>query len=61
MHDYDEEERWLIEHIEAIQREYQKAIKPYVDRLVQIRSWKLPDPIVIKTNEFLLSLPKKQE
>ena len=52
--DLDRQERWLVEQIEAYQKSYQKAVQPYVDRLVQVRSWK-SDQIVI-ANEFALGI-----
>ena len=52
--DLDRQERWLVEEIEAYQKSYQKAVQPYVDRLVQVRSWK-SDQIAI-ANEFALPL-----
>jgi len=58
MDDFDEQERWLIEQIENTQRAYQAAIQPYVDRLVQVRSWRLPNPVVLEANEFRLDLLK---
>ncbi len=44
-----DEERALIEHIEQIKREFERAAKPYVDRLVYLRSLRVPSlqiPIV---------------
>ena len=56
--DLDRQERWLIEQIEAHQLAYQKAIQPYVDRLAQIRSWKLPD-LIVEANAFALNILEK--
>jgi hypothetical protein len=41
------EEKQLIEMISMIQRDYQKQIQPYVDRLVLLRSRQPPPPIYI--------------
>lgn len=45
-----EHERYLIEQIEFIRREYEKAAKPYFDRLIHIRSLR-PKPRIILTME----------
>ena len=41
----DAQERQLVEKIREIQREYEQVAKPYVDRLVYIRSIRPPAPI----------------
>lgn len=33
------EEAYLLQQIRLIQNEYQKQLKPYVDRLAQIKAW----------------------
>lgn len=38
----DAEERYLIDAINALRREYEQAAKPYVDRLVYLRSIRAP-------------------
>ena len=45
--DLDECERFLVGEIDRIQEQYQRAIKPYVDRLVQLRSLRPMPPIII--------------
>jgi len=41
------EEQYLIEQIEWLQRSYEKAAKPLVDRLIYLRTIELPKPIFI--------------
>jgi hypothetical protein len=41
------EEQYLIEQIELLQRSYEKAAKPFVDRLIYLRKIELPKPIFI--------------
>lgn len=48
----DELERSYIKQIEAIREEYQRAIQPYVDKLVQIRSLRMPKPIIMSKEEW---------
>ena len=43
------EEQYLIEQIRLIQQQYEKAAKPFVDRLIYLRSIELPRPIFIST------------
>ena len=40
------EEQYLIEQIELLQRSYEKAAKPFIDRLIYLRSIELK-PIFI--------------
>lgn len=49
----DAEERFLIDQIRTLQLEYEKAAKPYVERLVLIRSLR-PAP------RFMLSVEQAQ-
>jgi hypothetical protein len=55
------EEEYLHEQIRCIQEEYQRAIKPYVDRLVKIHSTRI-DPIILPsfqiTQEMLDNMKK---
>lgn len=41
------EEHYLIEQIKLLQQAYEKAAKPFVDRLIYLRSIELPRPIFI--------------
>ena len=41
------EEQYLIEQIELLQRFYERAAKPFVDRLIYLRTIELPKPIFI--------------
>ena len=34
-----EHERYLHEHIDSLRRQYEAAIKPYLDELVRIKSY----------------------
>lgn len=52
--DLERQERWLIEQIESYTRGYEKTIKPYLDRLAQIQSWK---PTVFP-EQFKLNIPE---
>ena len=45
------EERYLHEHIAILQRSYEAAAKPYIDRLVSIRSMRL-GPIAVPRDYF---------
>jgi len=47
MPDLDEVERHLIDQIEAIKREYQKAAEPLVKELLHIQSLRPPKPFFI--------------
>lgn len=42
-----DEEALLIEHIKALQREYEAAAKPFVDRLVALRSLRPMPPMLV--------------
>ena len=42
----DEEELRVREMIASIQREYEKAMKPYIDRLVHLNARRTPSYIV---------------
>lgn len=42
LRDRHREESVLLEIISVLQREYEKAVKPYMDRLVAIQSMKTP-------------------
>lgn len=59
-----EEESYLIEQIEAIKREYERAVKPYTERLAKIRE---SDPVYIRVEqasamlEFQQSLTEHQK
>lgn len=48
--DFDEE-AYMMEIIRRIESEYKQAIKPYVDRLVEIRAGKMPPPYIIMSQE----------
>ena len=41
------EEQYLIEQIELLQRSYEKAAKPFIERLISLRTIELPKPIFI--------------
>lgn len=49
----DAEERYMIDAIRALQCEYEKAIKPYADRLVYLRSLRPHPPFVIMLDAAL--------
>lgn len=46
-----EEERMLIECIEAVRKSYEAAAKPYVNRLISLRNT-FPDPIYITKEQY---------
>lgn len=41
------EEQYLIEQIHLLQQSYEKAAKPFVDRLIYLRNIEFPRPIFI--------------
>ena len=41
------EEQYLIEQIELLQRLYERAAKPFADRLIYLRTIEFPKPIFI--------------
>ena len=45
------EEQQIIEMIAMVQRDYQRQIQPYVDRLVLLRSLQPPPPICISLGQ----------
>jgi hypothetical protein len=45
------EEQYLVDAIRVLQRDYEKAAKPYFDRLVQIRSMQPPPPMIISLEQ----------
>lgn len=47
----DDHERKLLEIIASIQKDYEKAAKPYVDRLVEIRQRRIHPRMMIVTAE----------
>lgn len=51
MGDEMNEEQQLLEMIAMIQRDYQKQIQPYVDRLTLIRIRQPPPPIYISLEQ----------
>ena len=56
MIDCNEQERQLLEMIAFLQKEYAKAAKPYVDRLVAIRQRRINPRMMIVTAEQWQSL-----
>jgi hypothetical protein len=42
------EEQYLLEQISLIRESYEKAAKPYVDRLIQIRSMSMSSVLIDK-------------
>lgn len=48
------EEEYLHEVIAALQEQYNRAAKPYIDRLVAIQSMKAPSPMFISTEQATL-------
>lgn len=46
-----EQERMLIEQIEALRKSYEEAAKPYVNRLIRLRNT-FPDPIYISQEQY---------
>ncbi len=47
MNEIEEAERRLIEMIKAIQADYAKQVKPYVDKLVELRSMKIRTQVFV--------------
>lgn len=43
----EEQRRYLIEQIAIIQREYEKAIEPYIKRLVEIEAMRPPGHLIL--------------
>lgn len=43
----DSEERYLRETLAMLQDSYEKAAKPYIDRLVEIYAMRLPEPMIV--------------
>lgn len=50
----DEYEERLIEAIERLRREYEEAIRPYVERLAYIRSLRSPAPVLLDEAAYRL-------
>jgi hypothetical protein len=50
--DLDEHERLIIEQIQRLQQDYEKAVQPWLQRLASLRALRPPQPIVID-GEFL--------
>lgn len=51
---YNAEEEYLHEAIAALQKQYARAAKPYIDRLVAIQSMKSPPPMFISVEQATL-------
>lgn len=49
--DFDEHERFLIGEIQKIQEAYQLAAKPYIDRLMYLRSLRPMPPMFITVEQ----------
>lgn len=47
----DEQERFLVGMIQSIQEQYQQAAKPYVERLVYLRSLRPMPPMIITAQQ----------
>lgn len=43
----DSEERYLLEVLAMLRENYAKSAKPYIDRLVAIRSMQQPSPMIV--------------
>ncbi len=56
----DDHERKLLEIIASIQKDYEKAAKPYVDRLIAIRQRRIPQMIVPLEKAQALSISPAQ-
>lgn len=54
------EEEYLVQQIEILKVSYMKQIQPYVDKLVHIRSNRMPELIFI-LNDFSPSLFEKEK
>lgn len=52
MNNDNQEERYLIDCIEIIRRDYEKQIRPYVDRLIKIRSLRPMPPTLLVRDVF---------
>ena len=48
---YDEEERYLLDTLDGLRRSYEKAAKPYIDRLVRIRNARPAQPMIVSIAE----------
>jgi hypothetical protein len=46
-HVHNEQERQLLEMIDFLQKEYAKAAKPYVDRLIAIRQRTITPQMIV--------------
>jgi len=57
------EEKYLLEQISLIRESYEKAAKPYVDRLIQIRSMSLPSFLIDKSiwDEFQIKQEQRAQ
>ena len=49
------EEELIFERLEMLRRDYERAAKPYIDRLCAIRAMEMPKPMII-TPEQLMAL-----
>lgn len=45
------EEQYLHQQIDLIRLEYEKAIKPYVDRLIYLKQLEIPKPIYMTVEQ----------
>ncbi len=48
----DEQEQYLIEAIDSLRRGYEAATRPYIDRLVMLRSLRPAPPIWITIDKI---------
>ena len=55
-HENDYEETYLREQLVRLQREYQAAAQPYVDRLVYLESMKAPSFTLLSVEDFAHTL-----
>lgn len=56
----DEDEMQLRQILARLKADYDKAAKPYIDRLVAIYAMRPPRPIVINERDWPFSLPPRE-
>ena len=50
--EFDEQERMIIQQIKFLQRQYKEAVKPYYEKLTQLRNLRPTPPIIIWLDEI---------
>ncbi len=51
------EERYLREMLAMLREGYEKAAKPYIDRLAEIQAMRPPSPVIIATEQARMLMP----